>query len=173
MKSLRTECASCGREIQVQSSFRGKEPKCMGCRPAKGSQPATIKSAKPAKANGSPPVTSARYLSSEQNRQILSAAHATAKTAAEFQGITVLQFLESLFPTPRNSESPLAVPERLRTEWVYSLDRSWGRAFRAVLLLLLYAGRVGQVAENDIMDGHGFFSQELHEWRVGAGFFEK
>ena len=115
----------------------------------------------------------ARDLSVKERLEILSRAYETIFKAATNRGISVLQFLEQLFPIPE-SEVPDAIPESLQSVWVYTLDRSWGRAYRGVFLLLIYDGRVDQVTFDDIMAGEGFFGGDsLHEWRVSHGFFEK
>ncbi|ARF09977.1 hypothetical protein Indivirus_6_43 [Indivirus ILV1] len=103
----------------------------------------------------------------------LDAALAAVSAVIWNNGMTVLDFLESRFPSLPGSEIPDGIPKRLHAEWVYSLNRSWGRGYRAVLLLLIYNGNTHLVRDGDIMAGRGFFSHELRQWRVDAGFFEK
>ncbi len=182
MDSTLANCVSCNRTMAVLASFKGKKPRCFDCR--QSTHPAVIKAAVAKAAAANAPVTKGaqslvpgRNLSVKERIRILSCAYETAKRAADNQGVTVLKFLESLFPFPDNDEVPTAIPARLHPEWVYSLDRSWGRAFRGVLLLLIYDGRVNQVSNNDILAGEGFFAgaweSPLHRWRISNGFFEK
>jgi len=148
MDTSYVNCGKCGNRFPVSPSFRGNKPKCSSCR--KHKQPVV-----------------------PDQQAILNAAFRQARWAAEAEGVSVLLFLEKKYPFPEQSEVPDAIPKRLHSEWVYSLDRSWGRAFRAVLLLLIYVGIDNQVEEYDIMAGKGFFDNKFHELRREFGFFEK
>lgn len=155
-----SQCSSCSRVFHVSASFRGKDPKCNFCR----GKPV------PEVLIDDEPVDQEERL---RKMELLKAVFKVVQIEAK--GLHVLQFLEHKYRPRPGSEIPDAIPKHLRTEWEYSLTRSWGKSFRAILLLLIYVGFGDRVAENDIMAGKGFFDfpDDLPDVRREFGFYEK
>jgi hypothetical protein len=83
---------------------------------------------------------------------------------------THIAFLRNKYPFPPNSEVPHAIPQHLHQEWIYLGERSYGSSFRDVVRLLIFARLVEHIGKSDILDGRGFFDNDLAVLRNALGF---